>query len=159
MALSSLSVFGVLGRWRGIRKKIITIRMQMMLFSGQDNGSWPILFTKLFMFLHFIKVFTSASYCFISTIILAVHFLASLHNPVPSSLQLFVEPTNKSSLWPFCLPGNNGNACTLYEGSRMHRQSVHILPPLSQDYSENGKFCKTEIRILLDTKSWQIKFI
>lgn len=74
-------------------------------------------------------------------------------------LQLFVEPTNKSSLRPFCLPGNNGNACTLYEGSRMHRQIAHILPPLSQDYSENGKFCKTEIRILLDTKSWQIKFI
>lgn len=35
--------------------------------------------------------------------------------------------------------------------------SAHILPPLSQNYSEKGKFCKTEIEILFDTKSWQIK--
>lgn len=114
MALSSLSVFGVLGRWRGIRKKIKIIGMQMMLFSGPDNGSWPILVTRLSVFLHFIKVFSYASHYFIYNIILAVHVLASLHHPVPSFLQFFVELTNKSSLRPFCLPGNNGNACTLY---------------------------------------------
>ena len=33
--------------------------------------------------------------------------------------------------------------------------SARILPPLSGDYSENGKFCKTEI--LFDAKSGQIK--
>lgn len=34
--------------------------------------------------------FSSTSYCLISTTILAVHFLAPLHHPVPSSLQLLV---------------------------------------------------------------------
>lgn len=128
----------------------------MMMFSGPDKGSWPILFTRLGMFLYFIKVFSSVSYCFISNIILAVHFLSSLHHPAPSSLQLFVEPTNKSSLRPFCLPGNNAHFTRTAECTT---SSAHILPPLSRDYSENGKFCKTERGILSDTKSWQIKFL
>lgn len=109
------------------------------MFSGPDNGSWPILFIRLGMFLHFIKVFF---FCFLLLyIILAVRFLSALHHPAPSSLQLFVEPTNKSSLRPFCLPGNNAHFTRAAECTT---SSDHILPPLSWDYSENGKFCKTE---------------
>lgn len=54
--------FGVLGRWRWSRRKIVTIGMQLKLASGPDNSSWPILFTSPDIFLHCVKAFF---FCFL----------------------------------------------------------------------------------------------